>query len=66
MADNGEPHHLKAFAVLDGGRLDRERVIHVSSPDHPDGLKADPGGRLYATHAGGVEVLSPAVNGSAR
>jgi gluconolactonase len=59
VADNGEPHHLKAFDVLDGGRLDRERVIHVSSPEHPDGLKADSAGRLYATFAGGVEVLSP-------
>ena len=59
VADNGEPHHLKAFDVLDGGRLDGERVIHVSSPEHPDGLKADSAGRLYATVAGGVEVLSP-------
>jgi gluconolactonase len=59
VADNGEPHHLKAFDVVDGGRLDRERVIHVSSPEHPDGLKADSAGRLYATFAGGVEVLSP-------
>ena len=59
VADNGEPHHLKAFDVLDDGRLDGERVIHVSSPAHPDGLKADSDGRLYATFAGGVEVLSP-------
>ena len=59
VADNGKPHHLKAFDVLDGGRLDGERVIHVSSPEHPDGLKADSAGRLYATFAGGVEVLSP-------
>jgi gluconolactonase len=59
VADNGEPHHLKAFDVLDGGRLDRERVIHVGSAEHPDGLKADSAGRLYATFAGGVEVLSP-------
>jgi gluconolactonase len=59
LADNGEPHHLKAFDVLDGGRLDRERVIHVSSPEHPDGLKADSAGRLYASFAGGVEILGP-------
>jgi gluconolactonase len=59
VADNGEPHHLKALDVLDGGRLDRERVIHVSSPEHPDGLKADSAGRLYATFAGGVEILGP-------
>jgi gluconolactonase len=57
VADNGDPHHLKAFDVVDGLRLEGERVIHVSSPDHPDGLKADVAGRLYATFAGGVEVL---------
>ncbi len=59
VSDNGEPHHLKAFEVVDGERLDGERVIHVSSPEHPDGLKADSEGGLYASSAGGVEVLRP-------
>ena len=59
VADNGEPHHLKAFDVLDGMRLEAERVIHVSTPEHPDGLKADWEGRLYGTFEGGVEVLGP-------
>lgn len=59
VADNGAPHHLKAFDVVDGERLDGERVIHVSSPGHPDGLKADSVGRLYATCVDGVEVLAP-------
>ena len=59
VADNGEPHHLKAFDVLDGMRLEAERVIHVSTPEHPDGLKADSEGRLYGTFEGGVEVLGP-------
>jgi gluconolactonase len=59
VADNGEPHHLKAFDVVDGPGVDGERVIHVSSPEHPDGLKADSAGRLYATFAGGVEILDP-------
>jgi gluconolactonase len=59
VADNGGPHHLKAFDLLDGIRLDAERVIHVSTPEHPDGLKADSEGRLYGTFEGGVEVLSP-------
>ena len=59
VADNGEPHHLRAFDVVDGRGLDGERVIHVSSPEHPDGLKTHSDGRLYATFAGGIEVLSP-------
>jgi gluconolactonase len=58
VADNGGPHHLKAFDVLDGMRLEAEHVIHVSTPGHPDGLKADSDGRLYATFDGGVEVLN--------
>jgi gluconolactonase len=59
VADNGEPHHLKAMDVVDGLRLEAERVIHVSSPLHPDGLKADADGYLYATCAKGVEILTP-------
>jgi gluconolactonase len=59
VADNGEPHHLKAFEVVKGRRLDGERVIHVSSPLHPDGLKADAEGRLYASFVDGVQVLDP-------
>jgi gluconolactonase len=59
VADNGDPHHLKAFDVVDGSRLERERVIHVSSPNHPDGLKADAEGRLYASFSNGVQVLTP-------
>ena len=59
VTDNGEPHHLKAFDVVNGEQLEGERVIHVSSPEHPDGLKADADGRLYASCSNGVEVLSP-------
>jgi gluconolactonase len=59
VADNGAPHHLKAFDVVDGHRLERERVIHVSSPLHPDGLKTDEAGRIYATFADGIQVLDP-------
>jgi gluconolactonase len=59
VADNGAPHHVKAFDVVDGKHLEGERVIHVSSAEHPDGLKADAEGRLYGSFAGGVQVLAP-------
>jgi gluconolactonase len=59
VSDNGAPHHLKAFDVLDGARLANERVIAVSTPLHPDGLKTDPAGRIYASFSGGVHVLTP-------
>jgi gluconolactonase len=60
VADNGRPHHLKAFDVEDGRRLRGERLFAVSTPEHPDGLKADAEGRVYATSAGGIDVYSPA------
>ncbi|MGH2745237.1 MAG: SMP-30/gluconolactonase/LRE family protein [Thermoleophilaceae bacterium] len=59
VSDNGAPHHLKAFDVLGGGRLANERVIAVSTPLHPDGLKTDSDGRIYASFSGGVQVLAP-------
>ena len=59
VADNGLPHELRAFEVVDGRRLVDERVIHVSTPLHPDGLKADEAGRIYASFRDGIEVLSP-------
>jgi gluconolactonase len=59
VADNGAPHHLVAFDVLGGRRLDRERVLAVSTPGHPDGLKVDSAGRIYTTSGGGVQVLDP-------
>ena len=59
VADNGAPHHLKAFDVVDGRRLARERVLAASTPLHPDGLKTDAAGRIYATFAGGIRVMAP-------
>jgi gluconolactonase len=59
VSDNGAPHHLKAFDVVDGGRLANERVLAVSTPLHPDGLKTDRAGRIYASFSGGVQVLAP-------
>jgi gluconolactonase len=59
VADNGAPHHLKAFDVVGGSALAGERVIAVSSPLHPDGLKVDSAGRIYASFAGGIQVLAP-------
>ncbi|MGH3116113.1 MAG: SMP-30/gluconolactonase/LRE family protein [Gaiellales bacterium] len=59
IGDNGAPHHLLAFDVEDGARLTGGRVIAVSTPEHPDGLKTDGEGRIYASYAGGVQVFAP-------
>jgi gluconolactonase len=58
VADNGEPRELLAFDVADGELTNRRRLA-VSTPDHPDGLKTDSEGRIYASYSGGVQVLAP-------
>jgi gluconolactonase len=57
VSDNGAPHHLLAFDVLDDGRLAGGRVFAVGMPGHPDGLKVDRDGRVYASSSLGVQVF---------
>ena len=59
VGDNGDPHHIVAFDVVDGRRLVRGRVLAASTPGHPDGLKVDAGGRVYASAAEGVRIFDP-------
>jgi gluconolactonase len=59
VADNGWPHHLKAFDVVEGHRLAGERVVAGLPPGHPDGVVVDAGGRIYASSPSGVTILAP-------
>ena len=59
VADNGAPHQLLAFDVEDDAHLHRRRVVAAATPGHPDGLKVDTEGRIYASAAGGVHVIDP-------
>jgi gluconolactonase len=59
VADNGAPHHLLAFDVVEGAGLAGERVIAVLGPEHPDGVKVDRDGRIYASTPTGIAVLAP-------
>ena len=59
VGDNGSPHRIVAFDVLDGGTLGPARTFAVSTPGHPDGLKVDSAGNVYASSAGGVQVFDP-------
>jgi gluconolactonase len=54
------PHHVVAFDVRAGGRLDGGRVFAVTTPGFPDGVKADAAGRVYVSAASGVQVFDPA------
>jgi gluconolactonase len=65
VADNGAPHHLKAYDVVDDQPsttlrpLAGERVIAEFEPEHPDGVVVDLEGRIYASCPAGVRVLAP-------
>jgi gluconolactonase len=54
------PHHILAFDVRDRTHLAGGRLFAVTTPGFPDGLKADPAGRVYASSPGGVQVFNPA------
>ena len=58
VSDNGAPHHLLAFAVR-GASLGDRRVVAVGTPEHPDGVKVDAAGRIYASSRDGVEIWDP-------
>src|SRR5215207_4707297 len=54
------PHHVKAFDVIDGRRLANERLLSVTNPGFPDGIKVDADGRVYASSFSGVQVFERA------
>jgi len=58
VSDNGAPHHLVALDVA-GGRATNGRILAVCTPGHPDGLKVDGDGRIYASAATGIQILAP-------
>src|SRR5262249_52496259 len=57
--DPGRPHHIRAFDVVDGGRLERGRLFATIVPGFPDGIKVDRDGRVYSSCFSGVQVFSP-------
>lgn len=59
VADNGAPHRLLAFHVVESSRLTGQRVLAVLEPEHPDGLKVDGAGRIYASTPTGIAVFDP-------
>ena len=56
---SGATREIRAFDVIDGPRLARERVFARLASGVPDGLKVDVGGRLYAGTGEGARVWRP-------
>jgi gluconolactonase len=54
VGDNGAPQQLLEFPLSGGSR-----VLAPGTPGHPDGLKVDAQGRIYASAATGVHVFRP-------
>jgi gluconolactonase len=52
------PHHIVAFDVADGRRLEGERLFAATTPGFPDGVKVDGDGRVYASAFSGVQVFN--------
>jgi gluconolactonase len=55
-SDGGGHHHIVAFDVIDGLRLERPRVFAVVEPGLADGFRIDQHGFIYTSSADGVQV----------
>ena len=52
-------HHVFAFDVVDGQRLESQRVFHVIQHRVPDGMRVDEFDNLWCSSGRGVEVIAP-------
>jgi gluconolactonase len=50
-------HHIVAFDVVDGRRLERTRVFTVIDPGSPDGFRVDVAGNVWTSAGDGIHVL---------
>ncbi len=58
--DPRRPHHIRAFDVVEGRRLENGRLFMTITPGFPDGIKVDTYGRVYSSTFSGVQIMSPA------
>ena len=57
--DPRRPHHIRAFDVIGGRRLENSRLFATITPGFPDGIKVDAEGRVYSSSFSGIKVFSP-------
>jgi gluconolactonase len=55
----GGHHHIMAFDVVDGRRLERPRVFKVIDPGVSDGFRVDVDGNIWTSAGDGIHVLDP-------
>ncbi|MES1936522.1 SMP-30/gluconolactonase/LRE family protein [Salinisphaera hydrothermalis] len=52
-------HHIRAFDVVDGGRLENSRVFAVVEPGVSDGFRVDTDGNIWTSAGDGVQCFAP-------
>ncbi len=57
--DPDGPHHIRAFDVRDGQKLDNGRVFAEIDPGLPDGFRLDTDGYLWTSARDGVHCYAP-------
>jgi gluconolactonase len=53
------PHHIRAFAVSENGKLSKSRVFSDVSPGVPDGFRIDTAGNVWTSCQNGVICIDP-------
>ncbi|WP_274425336.1 SMP-30/gluconolactonase/LRE family protein [Chelativorans sp. YIM 93263] len=57
--DDSAPHHIRAFDVVDGRRLQEGRIFAEIDAGVPDGMRVDMEGNLWSSAADGVHCFDP-------
>ncbi|AWN14371.1 SMP-30/gluconolactonase/LRE family protein [Salinisphaera sp. LB1] len=52
-------HHIRAFDVIDGRRLENSRVFAVIEPGVSDGFRVDTDGNIWTSAGDGVQCFAP-------
>ena len=52
-------HHIRVFDVVDGYRLENDRVFAVMEPGLADGFRLDVNGNLFSSSADSIQVFAP-------
>ena len=57
--EEGRPHHVRAFKVVDGKTLTKSRVLADIQPKVPDGLRVDTEGLVWISAGDGIHCYTP-------